>query len=777
MIFEANNIADEKYNFMLYNQLVNELSAESKSVVLIKYGSRLYTVDIFIQELVDIIFNDFSDRKLSIISHGPQAGVEAVLLSDHLKVDSIKLICRGLGVGEYYVECIEQIIKENKLSLPWDKKILRQQENAIKNIRTHLQCCNCSLIKSSSTFETYCHGFCGKNISQYFGSLVEYSTDQIMEMIGKADCNVSIVWPEYSIGPWKQHYDEWSNISNVEMQIIDNCYETLRKPGIKEKKSYSNILLFKNQFYWMEDIVGTKLCNLNIYNPEKKPYELEAGYSVVHIADGWDTILEDEMVLNYNKMARIARRLSKELNSPAITVNYFDDDVFILDITKDGKKAAYHVVKYDNSISKKIPIIIEALRLDDKDAKIFKHIMRNEKEAPKAIDKLSAICGVPFYVDMMIFKETKGPFIPDKAAVIEEIKRKKINYKNKSQKAELLKEFPGAVVKYYTIPSNSDNYTGIIRTVEPDENELDYGKVHCYQVADGQVPTLRKVHDYYIPIHEYTKQPKNTNVWITKVDFLKGAALHMTEPPFWGLYDTSDKDTINKILGSGIIPEENLSNSTYCFADEVSKVDMKLFPKEPNKELAESVIKENKCINYFAWAIKKIDDVIIRVSSYFEQSIGKFETFARFDFWNEDHVLIETKLVPTEYGDNFPFTDSDFTYIKERQEIVYGHCIYNLKEKTVSKNLKFPEKNTFIEKRVINGKNCLIVGTSRYIQIYDYDLNLLKAYSLFGKYFKWFYDDEDNMYVITSSMIHGTESRGMNAKDKVRMYKIELSKL
>ena len=78
---------------------------------------------------------------------------------------------------------------------------------------------------------------------------------------------------------------------------------------------------------------------------------------------------------------------------------------------------------------------------------------------------------------------------------------------------------------------------------------------------------------------------------------------------------------------------------------------------------------------------------------------------------------------------------------------------------------------------MINGKNCLIVGTSRYIQIYDYDLNLLKAYSLFGKYIKWFYDDEDNMYVITSSMIHGTESRGMNAKDKVRMYKIELSKL
>lgn len=527
----------------------------------------------------------------------------------------------------------------------------------------------------------------------------------------------------------------------------------------------------------MEDIVGTKLCNLNIYNPEKKAYELEAGYSVVHIADGWDTILEDEMVLNYNKMARIARRLSKELDSPAITVNYFDDDVFMLDIYKDGKKAAYHVVKYDKYFSKKIPIIIDALRLDDKDAKIFKHIMRNEKEPPKAIDKLSAICGIPFYVDMMILKETKGPFIPDKAAVIEEIKSKKIKYKNKSQKAELLKEFPGAVVKYYTIPSNSDNYTGIIRTVEPDEDELDYEKVHCYQVTDGQVPTLKKVYDFIIPFHEYTKKPKDTNVCTMMHGSYDCGSLHLTEPPFWGLYMTSDRDTIKKIFSPGIIPEENLSNSTYCFPDKKSIVDDKRLLQEPNKELLESVDKEGKYAHYYFRGIKKIDDVIVRVSEYSESSIGKFQIYARFDFWKDNLEYIETVLVPITMDLGFIYFRSDFTYIKEKQEIVYGHCIFYLKEKTVGKNLQFAEKNTFIDKRTINGKNYLIVGTSKYIHIYDYDLNLLKAYSLFGKYIEWFYDDEDNMYVITSSMIHGTESRGMNAKDKVRMYKIELSKL
>lgn len=32
------------------------------------------------------------------------------------------------------------------------------------------------------------------------------------------------------------------------------------------------------------------------------------------------------------------------------------------------------------------------------------------------------------------------------------------------------------------------------------------------------------------------------------------------------------------------------------------------------------------------------------------------------------------------------------------------------------------------------------------------------------------------MYVITSSIIHGADDRGMIAKDKVRMYKILLNK-
>lgn len=245
MIFEADNNSNDKYNFMLYNQLINELSAQMQSVVVVKYtkDNRLFTIDILVNELEQIIRNNFSDKKISIIAHGPQAGVEAVMFASRNKVDSLKLFCGGLGVKEYYVSCIEQIISENRTSLPWDKKSLWQQKNAIKNIRTHSQCRNCILIKSSSTFETYCHGFCGKNITQYFGSIVDYSTDYIIEMIRKMDCNVSIIWPEYSIGPWKKYCDIWSDISNVELQIIDNSFETFRTQGLKEKRVYSHIFI------------------------------------------------------------------------------------------------------------------------------------------------------------------------------------------------------------------------------------------------------------------------------------------------------------------------------------------------------------------------------------------------------------------------------------------------------------------------------------------------------------------------------------------------------
>ena len=157
--------------------------------------------------------------------------------------------------------------------------------------------------------------------------------------------------------------------------------------------------------------MGTKLCNLHIYNPDKRAYSVAPGYSVVRVADGWDTVYEDEMTLNFNKLAKMARDLSKELNTPVISVNYFDDDVFELNVNVKGKKAAFYSINYGRVFSKKVPVMVDALRLDDKDAKAFRYLVKKEMTAPEAIDSISAICGLPLYSDMLIYKE-KSKFNP-----------------------------------------------------------------------------------------------------------------------------------------------------------------------------------------------------------------------------------------------------------------------------------------------------------------------------------------------------------------------------
>ena len=101
--------------------------------------------------------------------------------------------------------------------------------------------------------------------------------------------------------------------------------------------------------------MGTKLCNLHIYNPDRREYSVASAYSVVRIAEDWDTIYENEQELNYNKMAKLAKDISKELNAPVISVNYFDDDVFELNVIVAGKKEAYYCVNYNGIFSKKIP--------------------------------------------------------------------------------------------------------------------------------------------------------------------------------------------------------------------------------------------------------------------------------------------------------------------------------------------------------------------------------------------------------------------------------------
>ncbi|SFB38791.1 hypothetical protein SAMN05216249_1314 [Acetitomaculum ruminis DSM 5522] len=171
--------------------------------------------------------------------------------------------------------------------------------------------------------------------------------------------------------------------------------------------------------------MGMKFCNMNIYNPDKREYEVPAGYSKVNIVKDWDTILEDESELDFKKMEKTSRKLSKELGQSIITVFYFDDDYFELFVTLDGKKAAYHDVRVGNHFTKKIAVFVEALRLNENDAKAFRYILKSDLDPEDSILKLSAICQLPFYIDSFIYHNSNWNIIPDKEEVLEDIKKEK----------------------------------------------------------------------------------------------------------------------------------------------------------------------------------------------------------------------------------------------------------------------------------------------------------------------------------------------------------------
>ena len=239
---------DVKYNFMFYNQLVNDITAESKSVVEIKYAkdSRLHSAETFLSELSDVINTYFSDFQVSIVSHGPQAGVEALLLTQQQSIKSLKLLCGGIGVTEYYVECMKQIINDGMSIMLWEKRHYRKMASEIiQGDRSCAGCINCEKRKIATTVDTACHGFCDKNCTCYFDSLTEYTTEYIMKMISSCDCEISIVWPEYAYGPWRKHIARWAAIPNVTFFEVKNCYETFRERQLKDTTEYFEIYAIK----------------------------------------------------------------------------------------------------------------------------------------------------------------------------------------------------------------------------------------------------------------------------------------------------------------------------------------------------------------------------------------------------------------------------------------------------------------------------------------------------------------------------------------------------
>ena len=73
--------------------------------------------------------------------------------------------------------------------------------------------------------------------------------------------------------------------------------------------------------------MGTSFQNVQIHNPgHKMEYDLEEEYSVEHLVEDWDTIFEDSIETEFEEVREEAVRLSERVNTPVISINYFDDN-------------------------------------------------------------------------------------------------------------------------------------------------------------------------------------------------------------------------------------------------------------------------------------------------------------------------------------------------------------------------------------------------------------------------------------------------------------------
>lgn len=167
--------------------------------------------------------------------------------------------------------------------------------------------------------------------------------------------------------------------------------------------------------------MGTTLCNINLYNPEKKEYDPGEELYVAHIRDGWDTILEEDDERDFDRISKLAATLSKSLNTTAIVTIFFDDDVFGLDVYSDGDVKAFYHSSYGETESEDTQSLVDAMDTDAASAKALHYLLDQDLMACDAVHKFSVLSGLPFYLDKFMFDESDGNYVPDKEQVLKEL--------------------------------------------------------------------------------------------------------------------------------------------------------------------------------------------------------------------------------------------------------------------------------------------------------------------------------------------------------------------
>ncbi len=142
--------------------------------------------------------------------------------------------------------------------------------------------------------------------------------------------------------------------------------------------------------------MGMSFRNIQIYNPgHEMKYDLEDDFCIEYLDSNWDTVMEDSLDTDYDAVKEEAVRLSERLDAPVISVYYFDDMIFEMEILVAGKTVAYHLVDDEGMETKNIPMLIEALRVESTLEIPFRNIIKKVNFGPDALNFISDLCRIP----------------------------------------------------------------------------------------------------------------------------------------------------------------------------------------------------------------------------------------------------------------------------------------------------------------------------------------------------------------------------------------------
>ena len=515
--------------------------------------------------------------------------------------------------------------------------------------------------------------------------------------------------------------------------------------------------------------MGTTLCNINLYNPEKTVYDAGEDFTVVHVTEDWDTILETDNERDFDRISRLAASLTEALDTNAVVTIYFDDDVFGIDIYASGKMKAFYHNTYEGYESKNISLMLRVLDLDIPTAKAFKYLLKKDMYAADAIHKLSAICRLPFYVDKFMYDNAPDTLIFDIEPVLKEIEAEKAKARRTSKsknEAELLCSIPGMVVEQLIEYDDAEN--GIIRVVEPSGDLIDYSHICCYQVTKALSPSFTKVFEYTYPFDKWA--PGEEARVLAKLP----DRILLYDNREVVVYEVSDDLMTNKIIETGQIPNAAMPAFKYepIFRDYVAARDL---PVNPGKvvNFAEAALRSNfSPVDYDR--VKVENGMIIRLGSC--QNYNKREQYLVVDFFNEDKNLIKSYFIPIDYSLEFYKLHSDYCYIEEKQQIIFGEHIIDLENRTFTVSDTLPASMRYITRRTLkSGQDVLVIQSGKNIMVFDMDYNPISSTSVKEQIVSKMFDDEDNIYVVTSSNILALGFKyDYTPGDTVSLYRIPL---